>query len=107
MKSGKPAPRALKRTLVGYDGHTIYKVHIIDQNKVIHIEGLQLFEGFKAKISIGLLDYNDGTPTFQMKPERMTYIHFAPVGRLKTLRIYSHYRFPRSVQAERSKTQRD
>lgn len=78
LKSGKPAPRALKSTLVGYDGHTIYRVHIKDQNKVIHMEGLQLFEGFKAKISIGLLDYNDGTPTFQAcwwsRKEWPTYI---------------------------------
>lgn len=34
-KSEKWAPRALKGVLVGYDGHTIYRVHIKDQNKVI------------------------------------------------------------------------
>ena len=65
MKSGEPAPRALKRTLVGCDGHTIYRVQIQDQNKVIRIKGLQLFEDDEAKISIGLLVYNYGTPTFQ------------------------------------------
>ena len=34
-KSEKWAPRALKGILVGYDGHTIHRVHIEDQNKVI------------------------------------------------------------------------
>lgn len=35
MKSEKWAPRALRGTLVGFDGHTIYRVHIKDQNRVI------------------------------------------------------------------------
>lgn len=35
MKSEKWAPRVLKGILVGFDRHTIYRVHIKDQNKVI------------------------------------------------------------------------
>lgn len=40
QKSEKWAPRALKGTLVGYDGHTIHRVHIKDQNKVIRVKDL-------------------------------------------------------------------
>ena len=42
-KSEKWAPRALKGTLVGYDGHTIHRVHIKDQNKVIRVKDLRIF----------------------------------------------------------------
>ena len=38
MKSEKWAPQALKAILVGYDGHTIYRVHIKEQKKVIRIK---------------------------------------------------------------------
>ena len=44
LKSEKWAPRALKGTLVGYDGHTIYRVHIKEQNKVIRVKDLRIFE---------------------------------------------------------------
>lgn len=35
LKSVKWEVCALKRKLVGFDGHTIYKIYIKDQNKVI------------------------------------------------------------------------
>ena len=65
LKSEKWAPRALKGTLVGYDGHTIYRVHIKEQNKVIRVKDLRIFEDYKSKIATDLPDYNNGTPTFQ------------------------------------------
>ena len=37
LKSGKWAPRALKKTLVGYDGHTIYRVYLKVLKKVIQM----------------------------------------------------------------------
>ena len=40
MKSEKWATQALKRILVGYDGHTIYRVHIREQNNVIRVKNL-------------------------------------------------------------------
>lgn len=45
MKSEKWAPRALRGVLVGYDGHTIYRVYIKDQQKVIRVKDLRIFEG--------------------------------------------------------------
>lgn len=36
----KWAQQALKRILVGFDEHTIYKVHIKDQNRVIWVKNL-------------------------------------------------------------------
>ena len=40
LKFEKWNPRVLPGTLVGYDGHTIYRVHIREQNKVIRIKDL-------------------------------------------------------------------
>ena len=65
MKSEKWATRALKRILVGYDGHTIYRVHIRKQKKVIQVKDLQIFEDYEAKKSTKLSDYSDNMPTFQ------------------------------------------
>ena len=65
MKSEKWALRALKGILVGYDGHTIYKVHIREQKKIIQVKDLQIFEDYKAKKSTKLLEYSDNMPTFQ------------------------------------------
>lgn len=67
MKSEKCNPRALRGTFVGYDGHTIYRVHIQEQNKVIRIKNLQIFEDHEAKSSTSLPDYENG-PTFQGSP---------------------------------------
>ena len=65
LKSEKWAPRALKGTLVGYDGHTIYRVHLKDQKKVIQVKDLRIFEDYESKFSIELPDYSEGAPTFQ------------------------------------------
>ena len=63
-KSEKWAPRALKEIFVGYNGHTIYRVPIKSQNKVIQVKELQIFEDYETKTSTDLPDYKD-TPTFQ------------------------------------------
>ena len=44
---------------MGYDGHTIHRVYIKDQNKVIRVEYLQIFEDFETKPSIDLPDYQE------------------------------------------------
>lgn len=64
MKSEKWALRALKGTLVGY-GHTIYRVHVKDQKRVIRVKDLRIFEDYEAKKSTKLPDYLKGLPTFQ------------------------------------------
>ena len=51
--------------MVGYDGHTIYRVHIKEQNKVIRVKDLWIFEDYESKIATDLPDYNNGTSTFQ------------------------------------------
>ena len=40
LKSAKWEARALRRKLVGFDGHTIHRVHIEDQNKFIPAKDL-------------------------------------------------------------------
>lgn len=65
IKSEKWAPRALKGVLVGYDGHTLYRVHIKSQKKVIRVKYLRIFEDYETKATTELPDYNNGTPTFQ------------------------------------------
>lgn len=55
----------MKRILVGYDGHTIYKVYIREKQKVIQIQDLQIFKVYKAKKYTKLLDYFDDMPIFQ------------------------------------------
>lgn len=55
----------MKGTLVGYDGHTIYRVHLKDQKKVIRVKYLRIFEDYGSKSSTELPDYSEGTPTFQ------------------------------------------
>ncbi len=65
IKLEKWALRALRGTLVGFDGHTIYRVHIKDQNRVIQVKDLQIFEDYKAKITTKLLDYSESQTTFQ------------------------------------------
>lgn len=57
--------QVLKRTLIGFDRYTIYKVHIKDQNRVIPVKNLQIFEDYKAKKSTKLLDYSKSQTTFQ------------------------------------------
>ena len=65
MKSEKWAPRALRGTLVGFDGHTIYRVHIKDQNRVIRVKDLRIFEDYESKGSTELPDYFESLSTFQ------------------------------------------
>lgn len=65
MKSEKQISKALKKVLVGYDGHTIYQVQIKNQKKVIRVKDLCIFKDYKIKTSIKLPDYNNDKPTFQ------------------------------------------
>ncbi|MCJ1346413.1 hypothetical protein MMC31_004629, partial [Peltigera leucophlebia] len=65
LMSEKWAPKALKGTLVGYDGHTIYQVYLKDQMKVIWVKDLCIFQDYESKFSTELPDYSEGTPTFQ------------------------------------------
>ncbi len=65
MKSEKWAPRVLKGVLVSYDGHTICRVQIKDQKKVIRVNDLRIFEDYETKASTELPDYDEGKPTFQ------------------------------------------
>lgn len=64
LKSEKFEAQALKGTLVRYDGHTIYKVFIYKQDKVIRVKDLQIFEDTSEKISISLPNF-EGKPTFE------------------------------------------
>lgn len=63
LKSEKFESRARKGTLVGYDGHTIYRVHIRNQKKVIQVKDLRIFEDTSQKDSTTLPAFND-QPTF-------------------------------------------
>ena len=44
FRSEKIVPRALKGKPVGFDGHTIYCVHIEKQNRVIGVKYLRIFD---------------------------------------------------------------
>ena len=63
-KSENFVPRALKGQLVGFDGHTIYPVHIEMQKRVIRVKDLQIFEDTITKPHTILPSY-DGEPSFQ------------------------------------------
>lgn len=64
QKSKKWAPKVLKGTFVGYDGHTIHKIHIKDQNKVMQVKELRIFEDFETMLFTNLPDY-ENKPTFE------------------------------------------
>lgn len=64
FKSEKFVPRALKGKLVGFDGHTIYRVHIEEQNRVIRVKDLRIFEDTEIKENTLLPSY-ENEPTFQ------------------------------------------
>ncbi len=64
LKSEKFKARALKGTLVRYDGHTIYRVFIQEQDKVIRVKDLQIFKDTSEKASIALPDF-EGKRTFE------------------------------------------
>lgn len=57
LKLEKFEVEVLKGILVGYDGHTIYKVSIQEQDKVIPIKELQIFKDINKKASIALSDF--------------------------------------------------
>ncbi len=63
LKSAKWDAGVLKGKLVGFNGHTIYKVHIKDQNKVIRVKDLRIFEDTSVKANSTLPDFNE-KPTF-------------------------------------------
>ena len=63
LKSEKFVPRALKGKLVGFDGHTIYHVHIEKQNRVIRVKDVRIFENTETKKNTSLSSYED-EPTF-------------------------------------------
>lgn len=48
---------------MGFDGHTIYRVHIEEQGKVIRVKDLRIYEDTSAKQHSTLPDF-DGKPTF-------------------------------------------
>lgn len=48
-KSAKFAPRAQKGKLVGYDGHTIYRVFLEKDNKIIRVKDLRIHEDATPK----------------------------------------------------------
>lgn len=64
LKSEKFVPRAMKGTLVGFDGHTIYRVHIEEQSRVIRAKDLRIFEDTEIKKDT-ILPHYEKEPTFQ------------------------------------------
>lgn len=57
LKSAKWEAHVFKGKLVGFDGHTIYKVSIEDQNKVIRVQDLRILEDITSKIITSLPDF--------------------------------------------------
>lgn len=43
---------------MGFDGHTIYKVYIEDQNKVIQVKDLQICKDITFKATMFLSDFD-------------------------------------------------
>ena len=62
LKSVKWEAFVLRRKLVGFDGHTIYRVYIKDQNKVIRVKDLRIYKDITSKTT-SLPDF-EGRPTF-------------------------------------------
>lgn len=50
---------------MGFNNHIIYQVHIKDQNKVIWVKDLRIFEDYKTKALTEFPDYNEDKPPFQ------------------------------------------
>ena len=63
LKSAKWEARALRWKFVGFDGHTIYRVHIEDQNKVIRVKDLWIYADITSKVTTSLPDF-EGISTF-------------------------------------------
>lgn len=57
-KSAKWEPRAKQGLLVGYDGHSIYRVYLEKDVKVIQIKDLKIFEDASTKTKTSLPIYN-------------------------------------------------
>lgn len=53
-----------RESLIGYGGHTIYRVFIKDQSKVIRFKALQISQDYETKASINHPNYNS-TLNFQ------------------------------------------
>lgn len=58
--------KALKKKFVGFDGFTIYRVYIEDQNKVIKVKNLQILEDTSTKAFSTLSNF-DGKPRFDAR----------------------------------------
>lgn len=56
-KSAKFAPRAQRGKLVGYDSHTIYRIFLEDNNKIIRVKDLRIHEDVIAKQETSLPTY--------------------------------------------------
>ena len=57
LKSKKFVSQAMKDTLVGFDRHTIYQLHIEKQSCIIRTKNLQIFKDIKIKKNTVLLYY--------------------------------------------------
>lgn len=57
-KSAKWDPRAKRGLLVGYDGHSIYRVYLEKDAKVIRIKDLRIFEDASTKMETSLPTYD-------------------------------------------------
>lgn len=64
FKSEKFVLCALKNKLVGFDGHTIYRVHIEEQNQIIRVKDLRIFKDTEIKENT-LLPFYKNEPMFQ------------------------------------------
>lgn len=64
FKSEKFVPRTMIEKLVGFDGHTIYRIHIEEQNQVIRVKDLRIFKDTEIKENTLLPSY-ENEPTFQ------------------------------------------
>ena len=56
-KSAKFAPQAQKGLLVGYDGHTIYRVFLEQDNKIIRVKDLRIHEDAISKAATTVPTY--------------------------------------------------
>ncbi len=50
---------------MGYNSHTIYRVYLKNQKKVIRVKNLHIFKDYATKSSTGLPDYSEDNPIFQ------------------------------------------
>ncbi len=65
LKSAKWEVYALRGKLVGFNDHSIYRVHIKDQNKVIRVKNLRIYKNIISKAITTLPDFK-GIPTFNV-----------------------------------------